>query len=86
MKPAPTKAGRRERGWLKGLGMADWITTKEAAELTGYHRNHVLRLLETGRVKAQKWGIQWQVSRSSLLAYVKKTGKLGGKRGPKTDT
>ena len=57
----------------------DWITTAEAAELTGYHRNHILRLLEGGKVKAQKWGIQWQVSRSSLLAYVRNVEKTGAK-------
>jgi excisionase family DNA binding protein len=62
----------------------EWITTAEAAELTGYHRNHILRLLEGGKVKAQKWGIQWQVSRSSLLAYVRTVEKTGAKRGPKT--
>ncbi len=66
--------------------MPDWITTKEASELTGYHRNHILRLLETGQVKAQKWGIQWQVSRVSLLAYIRKSAKLGAKRGPKPGT
>jgi hypothetical protein len=43
-----------------------------------------LRLLEGGKVKAQKWGIQWQVSRSSLLAYVRNVEKAGAKRGPKT--
>lgn len=62
----------------------DWITTKEAAELTGYHRNHILRLLEAGKVKAQKWGIQWQVSRKSLMAYRLQAEKSGAKRGPKT--
>jgi excisionase family DNA binding protein len=62
----------------------DLITTAEAAEISGYHRNHILRLLETRRVKGKKWGIQWQVSRSSLLAYIRQSEKSGAKRGPKT--
>jgi excisionase family DNA binding protein len=64
--------------------MADkWLTTSEAAQLTGYHRDHVRRLILVGRVKARKWGIQWQVSRASILAYAKKVEELGQKRGPK---
>ena len=66
--------------------MADWITTTEAVSLTGYHVNYVRRLLKTGKVKSQKWGREWQVSRSSLLAYVQKIENMGRKRGPKTGT
>lgn len=64
--------------------MADWITTTEAVSLTGYHVNYVRRLLKTGKVKSQKWGREWQVSRSSLLAYVQRVRNMGQKRGPKT--
>ncbi len=63
--------------------MPDWITTKQAAELTGYHAKHVRRLILTGKVKAQKFGPTWQVDRRTLLAYVKAAHKLGEKRGPK---
>ena len=62
----------------------NWITTREAAELSGYHQVHVLRLVRTGKIRARKWGIQWQVSRASVLAYVRKSEKSGAKRGPKT--
>ena len=61
----------------------DWITTAKAAELTGYTLRHLHRLLRLGDVKGRKWGREWQVSRSSLLAYVKTAGELGEKRGPK---
>ena len=64
--------------------MADWITTTEAAQLTGYHPKHIRRLILTGRVKGQKFGQAWQVDRASLFAYVHTTEKLGEKRGPKT--
>ena len=62
----------------------DWITTAEAVKLSGYHIVTVRKLLLSGEVKGRKvWGQQWQVSRASLLAYVRKVEKLGAKRGPK---
>ena len=61
----------------------DWITTAEAAELSGYHVDHVRRLVLANKVKARKWGRDWQVSRTSLLAYVRKTEEMGKRRGPK---
>jgi len=62
----------------------DWITTAEAVKLTGYHRNHIHRLIRQGGVQARKFGPVWQVSRASLLAYVRRVEKLGEKRGPKS--
>jgi excisionase family DNA binding protein len=62
---------------------SDWVTTTEAAELSGYHSDHVRYLIAEKKIKAQKWGRDWQVSRSDLLAYVSKMEKAGEKRGPK---
>lgn len=62
----------------------DWITTTEAAEISGYTRQHVRLLITSGKVKGQRFGREWQVSRSSLLAHAAKSEKLGAKRGPKT--
>jgi excisionase family DNA binding protein len=64
--------------------MDDWITTSEAARLSGYHPEHVRRLIVAGKVKARKFGIVWQVSRRALLAYVRASEKAGEKRGPKS--
>jgi excisionase family DNA binding protein len=64
--------------------MSDWITTTEAAQISGYHPKHVRRLILTGRIKGQKFGQTWQVSRTSLLAHIRTAEKLGAKRGPKT--
>lgn len=63
--------------------MADWITSAEAAKLSGYSAYHILELIHAGKVKAQKFGEVWQIDRPSLLAYVKAAEKLGAKRGPK---
>ena len=46
-----------------------WITTQEAAELTGYSAEYIRRLLRLGRLERQKWGNQWMVSRAALLEY-----------------
>ena len=60
--------------------MADWITTTEAAELSGYHPDHIRRLIRAGEVKAQKFGEVWQVDHGSLIAYIRAAEKSGDKR------
>lgn len=62
----------------------DWITTQEAAELSGYHPDHLRRLIRAGLIKAKKFGIVWQVSRQSLLDYMAQAEESDDKRrGPK---
>ncbi len=63
----------------------EWMTTKEAAELSGYHPDYVRKLMESGKVKAQKFGQTWMVNRQSFTAYLKKIEEMGAKRGPKTE-
>jgi excisionase family DNA binding protein len=63
----------------------DWITTAEAVELSGYHVNHIRRLIRRGHIDAQKFGPVWQISRSSLIRYIRKAESSKDKRwGPKT--
>lgn len=61
----------------------DWITTKEAAQLSGYHSEYLRELIRAGRIKAQKWASDWQVSRKSLSAYLKEQEAKGERRGAK---
>ncbi|MBI5879944.1 MAG: helix-turn-helix domain-containing protein [Chloroflexi bacterium] len=61
----------------------DWITTRAAAELSGYHLDHLRRIIRAGEVQAQKFGETWQVSRKSLLAYLKEQRAKGERRGRK---
>lgn len=63
--------------------MAEWITTAEAAKISGYHPDHVRELLRAEKVKARKFGEVWQVDRTSLLRYIREVQKLGAKPGPK---
>ncbi len=61
----------------------EWITVNEAVKISGYNYDHVTRLIREGKIKAKKFSIVWQVSRTSLLAYLQKTENQGSKRGPK---
>ena len=61
----------------------DWITTAEAAKLSGYHPDHLRRLLVAGKIKARKFSGVWQVSRADLLQFMRLTEQAGKKRGPK---
>lgn len=60
-----------------------WITTREAVKLSGYHLNHVRRLIRMGQVKGRKFLTVWQVSKSSLLAYLRRQEEQGERRGRK---
>lgn len=61
-----------------------WLTTKEAAEISGYSTQYVLRLANRGTVEARKFGHVWQVNRDSLTVYLAVAGKSGDqRRGPR---
>jgi excisionase family DNA binding protein len=55
----------------------NWITTAEAAELTGYKLSHLRYLVREGLVKGQKFGRDWMIHRESVLAYSEKMKELG---------
>lgn len=62
----------------------DWLTTKQASELSGYHLVYIRDLIRAGQVDGRKWGQSWQVSKSSLLAYLEAANQSDDKRrGPK---
>lgn len=62
---------------------SDWLSVREAAELSGYHENHIRRLLRAGSIRAQKWGNAWMVYKPALLLYLEQVREQGEKRGPK---
>lgn len=63
--------------------MEDWLTTYEAARLANYDADYIRKLVRGKKVIARKWGQSWQISRESLLEYVKTSEDSGQKRGPK---
>ncbi len=63
--------------------MADWITTREAIELSGYHPDSLRRLVRAGSIGAKKWGREWMIDKRSLILFLKRQAELGAKRGRK---
>jgi excisionase family DNA binding protein len=61
----------------------EWLTVKEAAELSGYNADHLRELIREGKIQARKFSIVWMVNRDSLSAYLEKVQTLGEKRGRK---
>jgi excisionase family DNA binding protein len=59
--------------------LEDWLTVHEAAKLTGYNPEQIRRIAREGKVKSQKWGTVWMISRPSLFEYIHGQG-----RGPKS--
>lgn len=58
--------------------LGEWLSVKEAADLTGYDIQHIRRLARAGKLKTIKWGNAWMIDRLSLMEYL----ETGG-RGPK---
>ena len=65
--------------------MLNLLSVNEAAKISGYHPEHIRRLIREGKIKAQKFASVWQVDRYSLQVYVRETENMGDKRGPKGD-
>ena len=61
----------------------DWLTVNEAAKESGYHPEHITRLIREQKIIARKLSVIWLVDRKSLLAYLKKVQAMGEKRGRK---
>jgi excisionase family DNA binding protein len=59
------------------MRLEGWITTMEAANLTGYTIVYIRRLARIRRVEAVKTGRDWLILRSSLLAYKARMDVLG---------
>lgn len=49
---------------------SEWLTVRDAAKISGYHPEHITRLIRQGKIKAEKFSIVWQVNRNSLLVYI----------------
>ena len=63
--------------------MEDWLTTYEAVRISGYELDYIRKLIRAKKIAGHKWGQSWQVSRISLLAFLKSKEQQGQKRGRK---
>lgn len=70
--------GNTPRGDWEDL--ADYITTDEAAQISGYHVNYIRRLMSKGKLKGRKAGLVWLIERDSLLGYLTTVKQLGTKK------
>jgi len=62
----------------------EWLTTAEAAELSGYHTEYIRQIIKAGKVQGKKFGPVWQVNKQSLLNYIQTGREKQDKRwGPK---
>ena len=58
----------------------DWITVSQAAELSGYNAEYLRRLMRNKIIKFRKFSFIYQVSKESLLIYLKEAEKKVDKR------
>jgi len=49
--------------------MADILTTKQAAEILGIEPFSVSRAINRGKLNADKFGIQWMITRTEVERY-----------------
>lgn len=57
-----------------------WITTKDAAKLSGYHVNYIRQLAKGNKIKFQKFGTTLQIDKQSLLDYIEAANLSDDKR------
>lgn len=57
--------------------LEDWITTTEAARLTGYASSSFRHFILRGKLPARKLGRDWVLLRSDVEAYKAKMDLLG---------
>jgi len=55
----------------------EWITTTEAAELTGYTASYLRKAISRGLLFAEKRGRDWFLSKADVLAYAEEMKRLG---------
>jgi excisionase family DNA binding protein len=56
---------------------SEWITTKEAAKLTGYTMARFRQLAKEGAVEAKKLGRDWFLDKQSVLGWTEEMKRLG---------
>ncbi len=62
----------------------DVISTDEAAELSGYHPEHIRRLIRQGKIKAIRKGTMFWIDRRAFEKFVQNAKKAKDTRhGPK---
>ena len=58
----------------------EWITTREAAEATGYTADYFRKAVKRNLLRGQKCGRDWFLSKAEVLAYAEKMKRLGSSK------
>ncbi len=58
----------------------EWITTNEAADLTGYASAYLRQLILQGRLPAKKRGRDWFLCKADVIAYHEEMQRLGAEK------
>jgi len=63
--------------------MEEWLTTFEAAQISGYELDYIRKLIRAEKITGRKWGQSWQVNAKSLQQFLRQRDAEGEKRGRK---
>jgi excisionase family DNA binding protein len=66
-----------DRRMTEEFNPTEWLTTREAAELTAYNVRYLRQLINEGKVRAIKRGGIFWVDRESLTDYANEMKRLG---------
>lgn len=58
----------------------EWLTTEDAARVSGYSQAYMRQLAQRGEVTAIKAGRDWLLERAALLEYARRMEVLGDKK------
>jgi excisionase family DNA binding protein len=58
----------------------EWITTAEAAELTGYTSRNIVKAINKGRLHGVKRGGTWFLRKEEVQTYAKEMSQLGSRK------
>lgn len=61
--------------------MDNWMSSKEAADYTGYTPRHVCHLLANGLLEGRKLGRDWFTTKEALDKYLATNPRPGPKTG-----
>ena len=61
----------------EGFNPTEWLTTKEAADITGYTDRHIRQSLNNGNIPGRKKGKMWFVRMDDAIAYREKMKRMG---------
>jgi excisionase family DNA binding protein len=54
---------------MEKTNLEDWLTVREASEVSGYATEYIRQLIRDGDIDAEKKGFSWLVNRESLEKY-----------------